>query len=353
MPPPVAKIENRKFFSKRIPLGYVILITLTFCVIFYWRNNKLDAGTRDNRLPVIEMNTNLSPSEVKYRANNYQFARPLLLTDASSESEKLSSLKNDLNDFIKNKRKSGKIINASVYVERLNDSQWRNVNDDLFYTPGSLMKVPTMMIFLRESEIKPELLNKEIFYSKVPGDLSVQTFNSGSIEPGMNYTIRKLLYFMIAKSDNHSTMLLDAQLSYPMLNQLFADLGLPAVDNKSTSYSITASGYSRFLRMLYNATYISNEDADFALSLLTESTFTKGLSAGLPDGTKIAHKFGEAGSATGGRTQLHESGIVFMDNNPYLITVMTRGLDVELLPEIISEISSRVYKEMTLLAGNS
>lgn len=35
---------------------------------------------------------------------------------------------------------------------------------------------------------------------------------------------------------------------------------------------------------------------------------------------------------------------MFLDNKPYLLTVMTKGSDKKVLPEIISKISTLVYE---------
>jgi hypothetical protein len=59
---------------------------------------------------------------------------------------------------------------------------------------------------------------------------------------------------------------------------------------------------------------------------------------------KVAHKFGEAGSAV--EHQLHESGIFYLKGNPYLLTVMTKGPDVARLPEVIAKISKKVFENM-------
>lgn len=61
----------------------------------------------------------------------------------------------------------------------------------------------------------------------------------------------------------------------------------------------------------------------------------------------MAHKFGEALDPQG--LQLHETGIVYLGNDPYLITVMTKGRDVHQLPQVLSTISRYVFDEMVRL----
>jgi len=81
-----------------------------------------------------------------------------------------------------------------------------------------------------------------------------------------------------------------------------------------------------------------------ALSLLTESTFKDGLLKELPSSIVVAHKYGESGDAVS--HQLHEAGIIYLQNKPYLISVMTRGTDWNKLSEVIGHISRMTYDYM-------
>lgn len=66
---------------------------------------------------------------------------------------------------------------------------------------------------------------------------------------------------------------------------------------------------------------------------------------GLPENTKIAHKFGEMGDAT--TRQLHESGFIYINNTPYLLTIMTKGYDITKLPAVISELTKITYTDIS------
>jgi beta-lactamase class A len=306
----------------------------------------LESG-RKNMNPVVRQNTPSPVTVTKYRMSNCQFAHPLLLIDVGDESEDMQSLKSEITSLIESKKNSGEITSASVFVKRMNDSHWISINNSEGYNPGSLIKVPVMMTYLREAEKTPSLMQRKFELSpntKVPH----QTFNEETIVPGKSYTVKELLCSMIAKSDNYATLLLNQNLNIDAFKNLFADVGLQKPDVTSRSFTVTAADYSKFLRVLYNATYITDEDADYALSLLTQCSFKDGLMKGIPDGIKVSHKFGEWGEIVpGGLHQLHESGIVYFDNDPYLITIMTKGNDVKLLPQVIAEISKLAFNGMT------
>jgi hypothetical protein len=82
-----------------------------------------------------------------------------------------------------------------------------------------------------------------------------------------------------------------------------------------------------------------------ALSLLAATTFAYGLTAGLPPGVRAAHKFGERILADPARMQLHDCGIVYAGNSPYLLCIMTQGPDQVALTGIMSDVSRLVYAE--------
>ncbi len=85
--------------------------------------------------------------------------------------------------------------------------------------------------------------------------------------------------------------LLNTNIDIPAFKRLFTDLGLPEPDVHDMHFSITAADYSKFLRVLYNATYLTIEDADYALSLLAQCDFKEGMvketSVGYKNSTQV------------------------------------------------------------------
>ena len=101
--------------------------------------------------------------------------------------------------------------------------------------------------------------------------------------------------------------------------------------------------YSEFLRTLYNATYLDANDSNHILQLLTQSTFTQGLVSGVPANIQVSHKFGERSFADSNLLELHDCGIVYAPNHPYLLCVMTEGYDDPTLASFIAQISNITY----------
>jgi beta-lactamase class A len=334
-----------KFWQKKISPFYSLFFLLTGASFFACSLiNK--AGRSDNGLTVVQQDCPPVPV-TSYRMNNFSFAHPLLLTDGVKESESMQSLKNEIEGLIQSKKNSGELLSAAVHVVSLNDGGWLCVNQSERFNPGSLFKVPVLMIFLREAEKNPGLLDKKI-YLPPNANVPVQTYNEKYLETGKSYTIRELIYHMIVKSDNYATLLLNQNVNTDEFRKFFTNIGLPTPDIYDRYYSLSVSEYSKFLRVLYNASYISNENADYALSLLVQTSFKEGMMKQLPSDVVVAHKFGEWGEPGAGTIhQLHETGIIYIENTPILVNIMTKGMEVKTLPNVISEITKLVYDRVT------
>jgi hypothetical protein len=96
---------------------------------------------------------------------------------------------------------------------------------------------------------------------------------------------------------------------------------------------------------LFNAGYLSIANSEYAVKLLTECDFKEGFLKGLPAGTPVAHKFGEWGDG-GVQHELHESGIIYLDGEAYILTVMTSGKNIQDLTKTIQEITQVFYQEI-------
>ena len=130
--------------------------------------------------------------------------------------------------------------------------------------------------------------------------------------------------------------------SHRIFNDLSPDgsTGEKALENFMSVYE-----YSRFFRILYNSSYLNNENSNKALEILSRVDFKSGLVAGTPANITVAHKFGER--ENGDEKQLHDCGIVYHPENPYLICIMTRGKDFDKLSEVIAELSKITYEEVS------
>ncbi len=325
---------------KKIPLHTALLMTIG-AIVLSWLLVSYRYRSITNNTPEVDNSVQQCPAAVK-RLNGYDYIRPLLFADRPCQSEKLQPLKNQVETVINSYKMSGTINTASVYLRELNQGEYISIGDPEKYNPGSLLKVPELITFFKMNEKTPGLLEKKVTYS-APLNLAKKAyFISKSIEVGKTYTIKELLYYMIAYSDNNATMLLNQRMDLEVFKKVFTDLGIASPDMNQGDIPITAKDYSYFMRVLYNASYLNIEDSEFCTELLSHSDFVQGLVKGLPKDTRVAHKFGEAGD--GVNAHFSESGIVYIHNSPYLLTVMTKGKDNKALPAVVSDISKTVYE---------
>lgn len=324
--------------SKKSLTIIIVILLISNSITYFYIAKKKDAEWQGK-----EQEQSLISYKIR-RSSDYKYVRPILLVDEESESQNLNGLKQNISDIINNYQKIGVLNSASFYIKEFNGNSWTGVNVEEKFLPGSLMKVPEMIAFLKMNEQKPGTLDRVITY-KHADELGRHTnFNSRTIQPGKSYTIRELLNYMIRYSDNQATDLLNRQVDVNIFGKVFTDLGLKTPDWKASSYPITAKEYSVFMRALYNGAYLNIENSEIGAKLLSECDFKLGLLSGLPKGMKVAHKFGESGDSRG--QQLSEAAIVYLDGNPYVIVVMTSGKDHKLLPGVIKEISSATFQYM-------
>ena len=280
-----------------------------------------------------------------YRLKGYQFTRPLLFAEGECESKNLSDIKSEISTKLEQLKSSGVINSASVYLRIFQNGEWTSYNSTEKFNPGSLMKVPVMMTYLKMADKNPEFLKSRIKF--IPDDSYIpnQTYNSKSIEPGKEYSVKELLNYMIVYSDNNATHLLNERMDVAIFKKMFVDIGIPEPNVSDRFYQISARDYSEFFKVLFNASYISKEMSDYALGLLANSDYKDGFLNAVPKELIVAHKFGEGGTQQ--LHELHESGIFYINSKPYLLTVMTRGSELKNLPHILNDVSGMVYSYMT------
>ncbi|NDC40178.1 MAG: serine hydrolase [Chitinophagia bacterium] len=277
------------------------------------------------------------------RLKGFNLVHPLLYSETECPAASLSGLNGQLAAYIDQQKSNGVLKEASVYVRLLNTAEWTDVNESASFYPGSLFKLPLLFAVLKTAEKQPGFLDKKINFPAGGAKNITQTFESQSVSPGHTYSVRQLLESMITNSDNYASQLLMSSINPNQLMQVFRDLGLqaPPMDASYFNYQISAKDFSRFMVTLYNGTYLSQSQSEYAAELLTKSTFNLGITHGLPPNVRVAHKFGEAGH--GAEMQLHESAIVFVDNKPYVITIMTSGSNLQQLTTTVSDLSKLVF----------
>lgn len=288
--------------------------------------------------------------------NGYTFINPLLTCNFSEnkEFEEYKPFEAHINDLFT--QDDFRNVTASVYYRDLNSGRWFGINENLSYSPASLLKVPLMIAELKREETHPGAAEERIMYTNKKDFNSLEYFQTpATLIAGNAYTVDELIGSMIETSDNNATNLLQNHLDQNYLQETFSDMGLSLpVDmiNAGVGDYLSAKSFSYFFRILYNSTYLSREMSEKALTYLSHAHFPQGIAGGIPSEIKVAQKFGERSFMTSDgsvpQRELHDCGIVYYPEHPYLLCVMTmtKGGGFDRLSKAIRDISTILYSDV-------
>ncbi len=243
----------------------------------------------------------------------------------------LTSLKDYLNK-INEKVGTSKM---SVYIEFLNSGANISINKDLRIFPASLAKLPLAIAVMKK--IESGEINKKTMLEVQVDDLDSRSGNLYKTIPGTAYSVSDIVKALLVDSDNTAQRMLLKVVSPNDMQNLIDETGLEALSDPQGK--ISAKEYTKFLRVLYTSSYLEREDSQTILKFLSESTFKDFLSSGLPDKVYFSHKYGE----DKGQKIYSDSGIVYLEDRPYMVTVMLQGMEEEEAKTIMKGISDVSY----------
>lgn len=270
----------------------------------------------------------------------------------------LKPLENRISQEINESKRNPVIREVAYYYREMKNGGWVGIDEKMDFAPASLLKVPLMMAIYKKAEKEPDVLNREMEYIKdatITMGLTQNIVPSIKLEKGKKYAVNEILHSMIVFSDNDAQQMIMDVLSAKEFDETYIDLGLEIPGIRQVEDTMSVRDYATFFRILYNASYLTREYSESALRLLAKTEFD-GLTAHLPPGTIVAHKFGERGypDDTGRELkQLHDCGIVYHPYRPYLICVMTRGFDFQEQKKVIQTISGLTFEDLTRRASLS
>ncbi|MEI6122868.1 MAG: serine hydrolase [Bacteroidota bacterium] len=339
--------SKKKFLLKPIPLyvSILLLLPLLSLSIFLKEPKKAVEPTKVES-DTGDMRVNNYESKV-IRLNQNGLIKPLLLAEIETQDNQLESAKEKINEYIQQKKQAGIITSASVYLNTLNTGNHVELYPDELYDPASIIKVACMLVYLKQAETNPALMQQRFVFKPRNDKLYQATVKSKTIVAGKSYTVEELLYSMIVYSDNEAFWLLSDRVDDTIFDKLCTDFGIPIKNdnvkrgNNQPNFVANVNSISRFFRVLYSATYLNQKMSQYALNLLLQSDYKEGIVKGVDSSIPIAHKFGERTEF--GISQLHEFGIVYLDKNPYLIGIMTKGPGIAQQTNVISDISKIAF----------
>ncbi len=285
--------------------------------------------------------------------NDYFFTNPILDCEEAKPSNDGSISRNEINDRVDSLKERYDISFISLYFRDLNNGPWLGINEKEEFIPASLLKVPLVISLFRYAQDNKDIFNKKIFLTKDYVDNSYPQ-NSGSalvqMKEGEEYSLLEVAERTLVYSDNLGVNLILDNVPPNYLEELYLTLGGDGI-----SSNVRVKDYASFFRLLYNSSYLDRNLSEKLLSILSKTEYKDGIVAGIPKDIIVAHKFGEYTvdeAFDGGvsllttEAQLHDCGIVYLPERPYILCVMTRGKDIDSQEKAIAELSKMIYEEV-------
>lgn len=295
----------------------------------------------------VQKSTSVSACAEKYPLINPEI--DCQTTD--SMSDQIEALRKETLDVVQTAIKEKRIKRASVFYRDLDTKRWFGIDHHAEYYPGSLVKLPLAMGFYKMAELRPDVLLQSLTISE---DATVDENTDQHYPPrdplqsGSPYLVEEMIRHMLVYSDNAPFKSL-MNYGAAFIEKAFNDLGVNEVrqGDEIVGWTSSVSTYAGALRSLYNASYLQSASSNVILDLLSQSTFTQGIVAGLPQGIKVAHKFGE-GTGTDERGKLvtytlNDCGVIYKPEKPFILCIMTEGLDFSQMEAVIQSVAKVTY----------
>ena len=244
-----------------------------------------------------------------------------------------------------------------VAIEDLNSGQKYLLRGDDVFPQASSIKIAVLAELYRQAQ-QGKLKPTDVYTVKA-SDLVADSPIMNGLTPGVTQvTLRDLATMVVAVSDNSAANILIDRVGIESVNSLLDSLGLAhtrlrrkMMDLKAASEGreniSTPSEMMTLLENVYRGKVLNKPlSEDFFRLLSTKKN--SWIPRELPEDLKVADKEGELEGVR------NDSGIVFLENSPYILCVMTtylrRERDGE---EAISKISVDAYRMFDRLARAS
>jgi beta-lactamase class A len=244
-----------------------------------------------------------------------------------------------------------------VAILDLTDKQAYSLHADDVYPQACYIKIAVLAeLYLQAQQGKLKLTD---LYTVNTTDLVPDSDILGGLTPGVTkITLRDLAVIMVAVSDNSATNVLIDRVGMENVNAFLASIGLKHTLLRRKMMDLNAAKEGRenvstplemanLLEQIYRGKLFNKEMTDDFFKVLATHK-DSWIPRHLPEGLKIANK---PGALEGVR---NDSGIVFVDNRPYIVCVMTTYLRRE--PdgeEAIARVSQAAYSMFDRLARAS
>jgi beta-lactamase class A len=255
----------------------------------------------------------------------------------------------------------GAIVGVAFHDLQAGDTLFMRANDS--FNTASTMKIPVLIELYRRADAKAFTLGQAIplanaFRSLVDGspfrlDEGDDSDSAAYALVGTRVPVNDLIEHMITRSSNLATNTLIAFVGAKETNATAHQLGARNInilrgveDTKAVQARLNNTTTARDLAVLMEAIETgraaSRVSCDSMRAVLLRQEFNSEIPAGLPAGTKVAHKTGWISGT------LHDAAIVYpAGRKPYVLVILTRGIaDQDVARQLIVDLSRLVYEHV-------
>jgi len=249
---------------------------------------------------------------------------------------------------------------VSVSYRDLESGASLDIRADTVFHAASTMKIPVMIEVLKRAQAGAFGLDQEIllvnqFASLADGSpFSLSSADDGDSvlysKIGERVPVRELLRRMITRSSNLATNQLIELVGAANVTATARGLGaehlsvLRGVEDqkafdKGMINTTTSADLATLLKAIEKGTVLSPASSVEMRDILLAQEFNEKIPAGLPAGTRVAHKTGEITAVS------HDAAVVYPPGRkPYVLVVLTKGIrDGKASSALIADISRIVW----------
>lgn len=224
----------------------------------------------------------------------------------------------------------------ALYVVDLRSGFSYGVNENEKMQAASLIKLPVIAALYHEVEAGN--INLDTKYSLKNSDKIAGAGSLFSKPAGYTLTYRDMIKLMGKESDNTSFGIIKAVVGEDKINQEIQRIGMTSTSlgtNMTSPYDI-----GLFFQKLMHGEIANNQNKDEFLSYLTDTIYENWIKAGIPDGIRVAHKYGREVHV------VNDAGIVYTDK-PFVLVIMSDGVIGREADEAFPDLARLVYEGMT------
>lgn len=210
------------------------------------------------------------------------------------------------------------------------------VNEKEVFDGASLVKLPVMaaLCYLEEN-------GNLSFDEKYVLKNSDKASGAGILTnkpAGFEVTYGEILNLMGKRSDNTAFVIAKTRVGKELIDKIMVRAEMRDTDIDSREMTPLDAGM--FFLNLWKGNLVGDKNKEKILDSLTDTDFENYLPKGLPDGVRIAHKFGTLTHI------INDAGIVYTEK-PYILVLMSKGIVEKEANAFIPSFSKLVYETVT------